>query len=150
MTKAELIEEVSRFTNMTGLDSALVVEAIFDSIVYSLRDVDKAEMRRFGNLDSSRKRLRLTMAAKVAHFKADSLPRAGRTSPHRKLFLDEASGKIGYGLCYGEQSYNGRPLQPGNLRRSDWEIPSDPFLPDDGALPAPVSYDYYATPVQDR
>ena len=37
MTKAELIEEVSRVVEMTRKESEVIVEAIFDSIVRSLR-----------------------------------------------------------------------------------------------------------------
>ena len=37
MTKAELIEEVSRVVEMTRKDSEVIVEAIFDSVVRSLR-----------------------------------------------------------------------------------------------------------------
>ena len=36
MTKAELIEEVSRVVEMTRKDSEVIVEAIFDSVVNSL------------------------------------------------------------------------------------------------------------------
>ena len=37
MTKAELIEEVSRDVEMTRKDSEVIVEAIFDSVVRALR-----------------------------------------------------------------------------------------------------------------
>ena len=37
MTKADLIEEVSRVVEMTRKESEVIVEAIFDSIVRSLR-----------------------------------------------------------------------------------------------------------------
>ena len=37
MTKAELIEEVSRVVEMTRKDSEMIVEAIFDSIVRAIR-----------------------------------------------------------------------------------------------------------------
>ena len=47
MTKAELIEEVSRVVEMTRKDSEVIVEAIFDSIVKSLRGGDKIEIRGF-------------------------------------------------------------------------------------------------------
>ena len=40
MTKAELIEEVSRVVEMTRKDSEVIVEAIFDSVVKSLRGGD--------------------------------------------------------------------------------------------------------------
>jgi integration host factor subunit beta len=49
MTKAELIEEVSRVVEMTRKDSEVIVEAIFDSIVRSLRGGDKIEIRGFGS-----------------------------------------------------------------------------------------------------
>ena len=49
MTKAELIEEVSRVVEMTRKDSEVIVEAIFDSIVQSLRSGDKIEIRGFGS-----------------------------------------------------------------------------------------------------
>ena len=49
MTKAELIEEVSRVVEITRKDSEGIVEAIFDSIVRSLRTADKIEIRGFGS-----------------------------------------------------------------------------------------------------
>ena len=36
MTKADLIEEVSRVVEMTRKDSEVIVDAIFDSVVKSL------------------------------------------------------------------------------------------------------------------
>ena len=45
MTKADLIEEVSRVVEMTRKESEVIVEAIFDSIVKSLRTGDKIEIR---------------------------------------------------------------------------------------------------------
>ena len=49
MTKADLIEEVSRVVEMTRKESEVIVEAIFDSIVRSLRGGDKIEIRGFGS-----------------------------------------------------------------------------------------------------
>src|ERR1035437_5785145 len=49
MTKADLIEEVSRVVEMTRKESEVIVEAIFDSIVRSLRSGDKIEIRGFGS-----------------------------------------------------------------------------------------------------
>ena len=49
MTKAELIEEVSRVVEMTRKDSEVIVEAIFDSVVRALRGGDKIEIRGFGS-----------------------------------------------------------------------------------------------------
>ena len=50
MTKAELIEEVSRVVEMTRKDSEVIVETIFESIVNSLHTGDKIEIRGFRQL----------------------------------------------------------------------------------------------------
>src|SRR3954470_6084791 len=55
MTKADLIEEVSRLVELTRKDSEVVVETIFDSIVKSLRSGEKAEI---GGVGSCRTRQR--------------------------------------------------------------------------------------------
>ena len=49
MTKADLIEEVSRVVDMTRKDSEVIVEAIFEAIVRSLHTGDKIEIRGFGS-----------------------------------------------------------------------------------------------------
>jgi len=59
MTKAELIEEVSRVVEMTRKDSEVIVEAIFDSIVKSLRSGDKIEIRGFGSFRTRQRQPRV-------------------------------------------------------------------------------------------
>ena len=59
MTKAELIEEVSRVVEMTRKDSEVIVEAIFDSIIKSLRDNDKIEIRGFGSFRTRQRQPRV-------------------------------------------------------------------------------------------
>ena len=49
MTKADLIEEVSRVVELTRKESEVIVDAIFDSVVNSLRTGDKVEIRGFGS-----------------------------------------------------------------------------------------------------
>jgi len=49
MTKADLIEEVSRLAELTRKDSEVIVETIFDSVVRALRSGDKIEIRGFGS-----------------------------------------------------------------------------------------------------
>jgi integration host factor subunit beta len=49
MTKADLIDEVTRLAELTRKDSEIIVETIFDSIVRSLRTGDKIEIRGFGS-----------------------------------------------------------------------------------------------------
>jgi integration host factor subunit beta len=59
MTKADLIEEVSRVVEMTRKDSEVIVEAIFDSIVRSLRSGDKIEIRGFGSFRTRQRQSRV-------------------------------------------------------------------------------------------
>jgi integration host factor subunit beta len=59
MTKADLIEEVSRVVEMTRKESEVIVEAIFDSIVKSLRADDKIEIRGFGSFRTRQRQPRI-------------------------------------------------------------------------------------------
>jgi integration host factor subunit beta len=59
MTKADLIEEVSRVVEMTRKDSEVIVEAIFDSVVRSLRTGDKIEIRGFGSFRTRQRQPRI-------------------------------------------------------------------------------------------
>ncbi|HXE31356.1 MAG TPA: HU family DNA-binding protein [Terriglobales bacterium] len=49
MTKADLIDEVSRTGSLTRKESEVIVDTIFSSIVDSLRAGDKIEIRGFGS-----------------------------------------------------------------------------------------------------
>jgi integration host factor subunit beta len=49
MTKADLIEEVSRVVEVTRKESEVIVETIFESVVKSLRGGEKVEIRGFGS-----------------------------------------------------------------------------------------------------
>jgi len=59
MTKADLIEEVSRVAEMTRKDSEVIVETIFDSIVKALRAADKIEIRGFGSFRTRQRKPRV-------------------------------------------------------------------------------------------
>ncbi len=59
MTKADLIEEVSRVVEMTRKDSEVIVEAIFESVVKSLRTGDKIEIRGFGSFRTRQRQPRV-------------------------------------------------------------------------------------------
>ena len=48
MTKAELVEEVARNTDITKKHAEVIVNTVFESIVDSLKDGDKIELRGFG------------------------------------------------------------------------------------------------------
>ncbi|HEX4769577.1 MAG TPA: HU family DNA-binding protein [Bryobacteraceae bacterium] len=59
MTKAELIEEVSKVVEMTRKDSEEIVETIFDSIVGSLHKGEKIEIRGFGSFRTRQRQPRV-------------------------------------------------------------------------------------------
>src|ERR1700761_6655415 len=59
MTKADLIEEVARVVEMTRKEAEVIVDAIFDSIVKSLRGGDKIEIRGFGSFRTRQRQPRV-------------------------------------------------------------------------------------------
>lgn len=59
MTKADLIEDVSRAVEMSRKDSEVIVETIFESIVKSLRSGDKIEIRGFGSFRTRQRQARV-------------------------------------------------------------------------------------------
>jgi integration host factor subunit beta len=59
MTKADLIDEVSRLVELTRKESEVIVEVIFDSIVRSLRNGDKIEIRGFGSFRTRERQARI-------------------------------------------------------------------------------------------
>jgi integration host factor subunit beta len=59
MTKADLIDEVSKLAELTRKDSEVIVETIFDSVVRSLRVGDKIEIRGFGSFRTRQRKPRV-------------------------------------------------------------------------------------------
>ena len=100
MTKAELIEEVSRVVEMTRKDSEVIVEAIFDSVVKSLRGGDKIEIRGFGSFRTRQRQ-----------------PRVGRNPEDRRT---RGSARQAHPLLQAQQGVEG----PGQSRRRRRRIPA--------------------------
>ena len=59
MTKADLVEEVIRITELPRKESETVVETIFESIISALRENDKIEIRGFGSFRTRQRRGRV-------------------------------------------------------------------------------------------
>jgi integration host factor subunit beta len=49
MTKADLVEEVAKITELTRKDSEVIVDTLFESVIKALRTGDKLEVRGFGS-----------------------------------------------------------------------------------------------------
>lgn len=56
VTKAELIEEVIRITELPRKESETVVETVFESIIEALQKNDKIEIRGFGSFRTRQRR----------------------------------------------------------------------------------------------
>ena len=59
LTKADLIEEVLRITELPRKESESIVETIFDSIIGSLQKGQKIEIRGFGSFRTRERRGRV-------------------------------------------------------------------------------------------
>lgn len=49
MTKAELMEEVAKNSDLTKKDAEVIVQTVLDSIIESLQEGEKVELRGFGS-----------------------------------------------------------------------------------------------------
>src|SRR5947207_4874001 len=49
MRKADLVEEVSKVTELTRKDSEVIVDTLFESVIKALKTGDKLEVRGFGS-----------------------------------------------------------------------------------------------------
>ena len=59
LTKADLIEEVLRITELPRKESETIVETIFESIIQSLQKGDKIEIRGFGSFRTRQRQPRV-------------------------------------------------------------------------------------------
>jgi integration host factor subunit beta len=59
LTKADLIEEVLRVTELPRKESETIVETIFESIIQSLQKGEKIEIRGFGSFRTRQRRGRV-------------------------------------------------------------------------------------------
>ncbi len=59
MTKAELVEEVARSTELTKKHAEIIVNTVFESIVDSLKAGEKIELRGFGSFRIRRRGSRI-------------------------------------------------------------------------------------------
>lgn len=49
MTKADLVEEVTKIGDLTRRDGEVVVDTVFDAVIQALQSGDKIEIRGFGS-----------------------------------------------------------------------------------------------------
>jgi len=59
LTKADLVEEVVKATELARKDSEVIVETIFEGIIGALQNGDKIEIRGFGSFRTRKRRGRI-------------------------------------------------------------------------------------------
>jgi len=59
MTKAELVEEVAKVSDLTKKHSEVIVNTVFQAIIEALHEDEKIELRGFGSFRIRRRRSRL-------------------------------------------------------------------------------------------
>jgi integration host factor subunit beta len=95
LTKADLIEEVLRVTELPRKESETIVETIFDSIIDALQKGDKIEIRGFGSFRTRERRGRVGRNPKTGEkveVPAKKIP-FFKPSKELKDFVNTASGE---------------------------------------------------------
>jgi len=67
MTKADLVEEVAKVTELTRKDSEVIVDTLFESVIKALRTGDKLEVRGFGSFRIRNRGSRIGRNPKTGH-----------------------------------------------------------------------------------
>ena len=121
MTKAELVEEVSRVSDLTKKHSEVIVDTVFKSIIDALHRGEKIELRGFGSFRLRRREPRKgrnpktgdkvdVPPKKVPYFKpgkelkelinreaeATRAERSDRRRPRRRIPSSDADGRRGF------------------------------------------------------
>ena len=85
-TKADLVEEVARATDLTKKQAEVIVESVFDGIIASLRAGQKIELRGFGSFRLRQRGARIARNPKKSGVKVMVPPkRVPYFKPGKKL-----------------------------------------------------------------
>jgi integration host factor subunit beta len=85
VTKADLIEEVIRVTELSRKDAETVVETVFESIIDALQKNDKIEIRGFGSFRNHERRGRTGRNPKTGAKVEVPAKRIPRFKPSKEL-----------------------------------------------------------------
>jgi integration host factor subunit beta len=107
LTKADLIEEVLRITELPRKESETIVETIFDSIIESLQSGDKIEIRGFGSFRTRQRRGRIGRNPKTGE-KVEVPPKKipfFKPSKELKDFVNSSEAAASAGATAGEAKH---------------------------------------------
>jgi integration host factor subunit beta len=97
LTKADLIAEVEKITELKRSDSEIIVETIFDNIIQALQKGDKIEIRGFGSFRTRDRRGRVGRNPKTGA-KVEVPPKKipfFKPSKELKDFVNNSHGEAG-------------------------------------------------------
>ncbi len=103
LTKADLIEEVLRISELPRKESETIVETIFESIIEALQKGDKIEIRGFGSFRTRQRRGRIGRNPKTGA-KVDVPPKKipfFKPSKELKDFVNNSDGDVSAGGAAG-------------------------------------------------
>jgi integration host factor subunit beta len=103
LTKADLIEEILRVTELPRRESETIVETIFDSIIQSLQKGEKIEIRGFGSFRTRQRRGRVGRNPKTGakvEVPAKKIP-FFKPSKELKDFVNSAEAEASAGAASG-------------------------------------------------
>ena len=110
MTKADLVEEVARVTELTRKDSEVIVDTLFESVIKALKTGDKLEVRGFGSFRVRQRNARVGRNPKTGEkveVPAKRVPYFKPSKELKDLINDEVSSRAA--------GRHGEPQQlPGN------------------------------------
>ena len=120
LTKADLIEEVLRITELPRKESETIVETIFESIIDALQKGDKIEIRGFGSFRTRQRRGRIGRNPKTGEkveVPAKKIP-FFKPSKELKDFVNTTGEPLGEAaFCFGADSDIGYPISGCNRHR---------------------------------
>jgi integration host factor subunit beta len=108
LTKADLIEEVLRVTELPRKESETIVETIFESIIQSLQKGEKIEIRGFGSFRTRQRRGRVGRNPKTGakvEVPAKKIP-FFKPSKELKDFVNSAEAQASAGAASGNTPHS--------------------------------------------
>jgi integration host factor subunit beta len=120
LTKADLIEEVLRISELPRKESETIVETIFESIIDALQKGDKIEIRGFGSFRTRQRRGRIGRNPKTGA-KVDVPPKKipfFKPSKELKDFVNNSEGDLTVGGSASAAPSGSTSPAPGNSTHS--------------------------------
>jgi len=137
MTKAELVEDVARAAELTKKDAERLVEIVFESIIDTLNQGEKIELRGFGSFrvrERGARRGRNPKTGDPVDIPAKRVPYFKPGKELKELINEDENGAGGAGEAAPAEPPDPdvRPTDPPQLDDARAEVSSEPAAADGG------------------